>query len=332
MNNQKVTPVNDSYVVIGGAGFIGSHFVEYLLSHETVRRVEVVDNFSSGTIEHLGSVIGDSRLTVHRFDIGRDLNLEKLIPRGSTVIHLASNPDIAAAAVNPDIDFYQGTVLSNSVAEACRMSSAGKVLYASGSGVYGDYGTLELSEDQTSMRPVSTYGASKLAGEALFCSYAFMFDIPAISFRFGNVIGPKQTHGVGYDFVRRLLANPSELEILGDGTQSKTYVHVTDIVQAVLSAEEKVNVEYEVFNVGTDQYVTVNEIAKIACEILNLTPMPEFKYSGGNRGWKGDVPVLRLSTKKIRDIGWENRFSTIEALQDSISAMYKEVRENVISD
>ena len=142
------------------------------------------------------------------------------------VIHLASNPDIARAATEPDIDFRQGTALTHNVVEAMRTTSAKRILYASGSGVYGDLGTVEASEDHGPLLPVSTYGASKLAGEALISCYAYMFGLSGCAFRFGNVVGPRQTHGVGFDFVRRLLADPRALRILGDGSQSKSYIHV----------------------------------------------------------------------------------------------------------
>jgi UDP-glucose 4-epimerase len=152
-----------------------------------------------------------------------------------------------------------------------------------------------------------------------------MFDIPAVAFRFGNVIGPRQTHGVGYDFIRRLKDNPNELRILGDGLQSKTYVHVIDIVEAVLLAEKEVKTKFEVFNVGTDEYVTVNEIAEIAIKVSGMLKPVTLLHTGGDRGWKGDVPVLRLNTQAIRAIGWQNKYSTKDALKTSMEAMLKEI-------
>ena len=156
-----------------------------------------------------------------------------------TVVHLASNPDIAAAVTNPAIDFDQGTALTNNVVEAMRTTSAQRLLYASGSGVYGDLGHTEAHEDHGPLLPGSTYGASKLAGEALICSYVAMFDLTACAFRFGNVVGPRQTHGVGFDFVRRLRKDPTVLSILGDGSQSKSYIDVGDVVSAVLTAHQR---------------------------------------------------------------------------------------------
>jgi UDP-glucose 4-epimerase len=244
-----------------------------------------------------------------------------------TVIHLASNPDIAAAAANPAIDFDQGTALTHHVAEAARRAGVELVLYASGSGVYGDLGEVEAHEDYGPMLPTSTYGASKLAGEALLCSYSAMFDISARCYRFGNVVGPRQTHGVGFDFVRRLLADPTHLRILGDGRQSKSYVHVDDIAAAVMAGAECMTEPFAVFNVATEDYLTVTEIAEMAVEIVGLPAgQTKFEYTGGDRGWKGDVPIVRLNSERIRSLGWKNERSCKEALRDSMAAMLVDAR------
>ena len=193
------------------------------------------------------------------------------------------------------------------------------MLYASGSGVYGDIGETEAFEDLGPLIPVSTYGASKLAGEALLASYCAMFGLTARAFRFGNVVGPRQTHGVGFDFLRRLRDDPTTLRILGDGTQSKSYIHVFDVIDAVLLASTACNAPYEVFNVATGDYITVSEIAELAVGILGLDPEKvTFDYTGGDRGWKGDVPIVRIATDRIRALGWSNRWSSAEALERAI--------------
>ena len=179
-----------------------------------------------------------------------------------TVIHLASNPDIARAVTEPAIDFDAGTLLTHHVVEAMRRSGAHRILYASGSGVYGDIGELEADEDHGPLVPISTYGASKLAGEALISAYCSMFDLTGCVFRFGNVVGPRQTHGVGFDFICRLLEDPDRLRILGDGRQSKSYVHVSDVVEAVLLAAEAAPRPIATYNVATGDYITVSEIAR----------------------------------------------------------------------
>jgi UDP-glucose 4-epimerase len=315
-------------VVVGGAGFIGGHFVETLLARDGVEQVTVYDNFSSGRRWHLAAVEDDPRLTVVVGEVGELASLCEAVAGHDTVIHLASNPDIAAAATNPAIDFDQGTVLTQNVAEAARRGGVALVLYASGSGVYGDLGEIEAQEDHGPMVPVSTYGASKLAGEALLCSYAAMFGLSARCFRFGNVVGPRQTHGVGYDFVRRLIDDPTRLRILGDGRQSKSYVYVHDVIAAVLTAATQVEQPFAVFNVATEDYLTVNEIAELAMEVLDLQQgSVSFEHTGGDRGWQGDVPVVRLNSARIRALGWKNERSCRDALRDSMAAMVDDARQ-----
>jgi UDP-glucose 4-epimerase len=313
--------------VVGGAGFIGSHFVDRLLSDPLVEGVRVFDNFSSGREWHLADHRDDSRLEVVRGDVA-DLGLLSSTMEGSeTVIHLASNPDIARAATEPAVDFDEGTRLTHHVVEAMRLSGASRILYASGSGVYGDLGDHEAEEDYGPLIPVSTYGASKLAGEALIASYCFMFGLTGCVFRFGNVVGPHQTHGVGFDFLRRLLADSSQLDILGDGSQSKSYIHVTDVVRAVLTAAELAPRPFCAFNVATGDYVTVREIADLCLDVLGKDPAgTTYNFSGGDRGWKGDVPVVRLNTERIRKLGWSNTMDTREALRASLVSMLDDGR------
>jgi UDP-glucose 4-epimerase len=314
--------------VVGGAGFIGGHFVDRLLASDATRQVTVYDNFSSGRQWHLAAHQADSRLNVVKSDV-RDLeDLVAAVDGHDTVIHLASNPDIARAMTDPAVDFDQGTLLTHHVAEAARRGGAGLVLYASGSGVYGDLGQTEAAEDRGPMVPVSTYGASKLAGEALLASYAAMFGVTARAFRFGNVVGPRQTHGVGFDFIRRLLDDPLRLRILGDGQQSKSYIHVDDVVEAVLHAARMASGAFAVFNVATGDYVTVTEIAELAMDVVGLPAgSTHFEYTGGNRGWKGDVPVVRINTDRIRALGWKNQRTGRQALRASMESMLVDARD-----
>jgi UDP-glucose 4-epimerase len=320
------TDLGNRYMIVGGAGFIGSHFTDALLADPTVTRLTLYDNFSSGRKWHYESHLDDPRLRVVTGDVGNLESLAAAMAGHDVVIHLASNPDIARAAREPEVDFYQGTLLTNNVVEAMRRSGARRILYASGSGVYGDLGELEASEDYGPLTPVSTYGASKLAGEALISAYCYMFDLSGCAFRFGNVVGPRQTHGVGFDFVRRLTADPTRLAILGDGQQSKSYIHVADVVAAVLHANRHCLARFEAFNVATGDYITVTEIAELAVECIGLSPRPRFDYSGGDRGWKGDVPIVRLNTERIRALGWTCRRGSREALREAILSLIADER------
>ncbi len=321
------------FCIVGGAGFIGSHFTDHLLGPGGAAAVTLYDNYSSGRTWHHAAHDGDARFRVVRGAVEDTATLAAAMDGHDVVIHLASNPDIARAAREPTIDFTQGTALTQSVVEAMRVTSAKRILYASGSGVYGELGTLEAQEDHGPLIPVSTYGASKLAGEALIASYAYMFDLRGCGFRFGNVVGPRQTHGVGFDFARRLLASaaagesPIVLKILGDGSQSKSYVHVSDIVRAVLTAHDKTTAPFAAYNVATGDYITVKEIAALAVECVGLRPdQVRFEYSGGDRGWKGDVPIVRLDTSRIQSIGWRCEASSREALRRSMLAMIPDMK------
>lgn len=314
------------FAVIGGAGFIGSHFCDALLAKSEVKGVTVYDNFSSGQEWHIAHHRKDPRFQVVKGEVSDLAALTRALEGHQVVIHLASNPDIAKAMTEPDIDFWQGTALTNAVVESMRRAKVERILYASGSGVYGDLGEHAAEEDHGPMIPSSTYGASKLAGEALIASYAAMFGMSGCAFRFGNVVGPRQTHGVGFDFVRRLKADPTRLRILGDGKQSKSYIHVSDVVRAVLLAHEKVTVPFRAFNVATGDYVTVNEIAEIAVEVAGLPKgSVAFEHTGGDRGWKGDVPVVRLNTDRIQSIGWRCEKKTREAMRAALLAMKEEI-------
>lgn len=309
------------YFIIGGAGFIGSHLVKELLKYDNF--VRIYDNFSSGKMYHLSDIQNERNLDIIKADVKDFDKLKESMKGFDVVYHFASNPDIAKAMKQPDIDFWEGTYLTNNVVEAMRLNSIKNILYSSGSGVYGDTGYIEIDENYSPMLPISTYGASKLACESLICSYCHMFDMNAAVFRFANVVGPNQTHGVGYDFIRKLLKDNSKLEILGDGLQSKSYIYVDDVISAMRLIELKYLKNYSYFNVATEDYITVKEIADIAIRITNSQNV-KYIFTGGNRGWKGDVPIVRLNSKKIRNLGWKNKYSSKESIEISIKTIYND--------
>ena len=309
-------------IIVGGAGFIGSHFTDTLLADRDTAGLTIYDNFSSGRDWHFEHHRDDPRLEVVKADVGDLDTLVEAMTGHDLAIHLASNPDIAKAMTEPRVDFDEGTALTFHVVEAARRTGLPELLYASGSGVYGDLGEHEAAEDHGPMLPTSTYGASKLAGEAMIGAYVAMFGMQASVFRFGNVVGPRQTHGVGFDFVRRLRRDPDELTILGDGQQSKSYIYVEDVVRAVLAMSRTRQAPFEAFNVATGDYITVTEIAELALECLGLSRQTTtFEYTGGDRGWKGDVPIVRLNTDKIRSRGWTCSRGSRQALRDSMMSM-----------
>jgi len=313
------------FFIVGGAGFIGSHFTDVLLADAGVQAVTIYDNLSSGREWHFAKHLHNPKFKFFKGDVKDLESLRRAMDGSEVVIHLASNPDIARAATEPDIDFREGTYLTERVLEAMRLSSAKRILYASGSGVYGDLGLIEANEDYGPLVPISTYGASKLAGEVLISSYCHMFEITGGAFRFGNVVGPRQTHGVGFDFVRSLRWDPARLRILGDGKQSKSYIHVEDVIAAVLTAHEKRAQKFQTYNVATGDYITVKEIAELAVECVGLPRgSVKFEFAGGDRGWKGDVAVIRLNTERIRALGWKNKRNSREALRESMMALIRD--------
>jgi UDP-glucose 4-epimerase len=318
------------YFVAGGAGFIGGHVVERLLASSDAQ-VKVFDNLTSGSESRLADARADDRLELVVGDLGDIDLLTRQLAGIDHAYHFAANPEIARAVEEPAIDFWQGTHLTNNLLEACRINSVPRITYASGSGVYGDRGSEPAREDAGLLHPISTYGASKLACEVMMSAYCHMFGMHAVAFRFANVVGPRQTHGVTFDFVRRLLSDPGRLQILGDGSQSKSYIHVSDVIDAMILVAEQGWEGFEVFNVSTDEYTTVREIADMVVEALGLSGV-EYAFTGGERGWKGDVPIVRFDSTKIRARGWSNRHSSTEALADSIAANIAEARQAPAGD
>jgi UDP-glucose 4-epimerase len=309
--------------LVGGAGFIGSHFTDALLADPSTERVTLYDNFSSGQEWHYAEHAGDRRLQIVRADANDLPALCDAMSGHDLVIHLASNPDIAAAMTNPAIDFDQGTMITHHVVEAMRRTGVPRIAYSSGSGVYGDLGEVEAGEDHGPMIPVSTYGASKLAGEALIASYAHMFGLQGLAFRNGNVVGRRQTHGIGFDFVRRLRVDSSRLDVLGNGTQSKSYILAEDVVSAFLTAvDAPAQAPFSAYNVATGDYVTVRQIVALVLDVLGFDQTrTEVAYGKEPRGWKGDVPIVRLDTARIRGLGWRPTVGSEGALRRSIEAM-----------
>lgn len=312
--------------VSGGAGFIGSHLVRSLLTKAKIERVVVFDNFSSGQETYIDQSRRDHRVAVVKADL-KDLAAVTAAMKGcDTVFHLAANPDIARAVTKPTIDFWEGTHLTQNVLEAMRVNNARKILYASGSGVYGENPGAAFAEDYGPCIPISTYGASKLACEGLIAAYCHMFELTGRVFRFANVVGPRQTHGVGYDFIRRLKTDRTRLPILGNGSQKKSYIHIEDVLAAMRLADERASSNYDVFNVAADDYITVTEIANLAVKSSGLSPKDvKYEFTGGDRGWKGDVPIVRFDCSKIKALGWKARRTSAEAVTDAMNAMLEEI-------
>ncbi len=317
------------YFVTGGAGFIGAHLVNVLLD-TTPSEVTVFDNFSTGRRWAFFERIHDPRLRIVEADARDQAAVVAAIAGHDVVYHLAANSDIARAAVEPEIDFLNGTLLTHNVLEGMRRAGVKRILFTSGSGVYGEVPPVPIAEEYPRMIPISTYGACKLAGESLISAYCHLFEITGTVFRFANVVGPHQTHGVAYDFLRRLAGDPTRLKIFGDGRQTKPYIHVEDVLAAFRLMEREHRGGFDVFNVGTEDSLTVAEIAGIVAERMGLSDV-RHEYTGGSRGWKADVPVYKLDTTKVRGRGWSSRRNSREAVTAAVDAMLHDLKDGNIT-
>jgi UDP-glucose 4-epimerase len=310
------------YFITGGAGFIGSHMVDRLLATKS-NEVVVFDNFCSGRRSYLSHHVNDPHLQIVAGDM-LELDAVKRAIRGCDfVFHFAANPDIAKSMVQTDLDLQQTVISTYNLLEAMRLNGVAKIAYSSGSGVYGDVDLTDAAEDFGPLLPISMYGASKLGAEGIISAFSHMFDLQAWIYRFANVVGARQTHGVGFDFIAKLREDRNRLKILGDGKQSKSYIHVSDVIEAMFHVIQRATDTVNVFNVATDDYITVNDIARLVVEEIGYAGV-RFEYTGGSRGWKGDVPVVRFDLRKIHSLGWRARYNSEEALRRSIREMLED--------
>jgi UDP-glucose 4-epimerase len=309
-------------VVTGGAGFIGSHIVERLV--ELGYEVTVLDNLSSGRVENLSRVRGRVELVVG--DV-KDFETCLRVLRGAEVVyHFAANPEVRVSVTDPEVHFRENVVATFNIAEASRRAGSVRTLvFASSSTVYGDASRLPTPED-CELRPVSVYGASKAAAELILHSYSHLYGIRVVALRYANVVGPRLRHGVIYDFLMKLSRNPEVLEVLGDGTQRKSYLYVSDAVDATLLAVERASSYFEVFNVGNEDWITVLEIARIVSEVLGLRPRVVLRGgTSDGRGWPGDVKLMLLSIERLKSLGWRPRYSSYEAVRLATRAVAEEL-------
>lgn len=300
-------------LVTGGAGFIGSHLVDRLVEEKS--EIIVLDNLSSGDEHFIAPHIGKPGFQFHPIDLLTD-DITRFFEGIEQVWHLAANPEVRIGAADTRIHLEQNLIATYKVLEAMRREGVHKIIFTSTSTVYGEAKELPTPEEYPTI-PISLYGASKLAAEALIASYCHTFEMQAWIYRFANVIGKRSTHGVIYDFIHKLRSNPSELEILGDGTQSKSYIYVDDCIEAMfigLNAPDKNRVH--IFNIGTTDMIRVTRIAELVCEEMRI--QPNFKFTGGKRGWKGDVPTMLLDASKLNKLGWKQHYTSEEAVRKAI--------------
>lgn len=313
-------PNEARFFVVGGAGFIGSHLTDRLVERGTVT---IYDNLSIGKREFLQGPLASGRAKLIEGDaLDRDALLRAAAGH-DVMFHLAANPEARWGLENPRLDLEQGTIATHNALEAARAAGVPRFVLASSGTVYGDTAAL-CSEAALGRLPISLYGASKLAGEALVSAYVECFDQRALIFRFGNVVGPRGTHGAALDFLKKLEKTPDELEVLGDGNQSKPYVHVSDCVDAMLHGLEHSNERLEIFNIAPSDVTSVRRIAEL-CIRASPFPNARIRYTGGERGWRGDVAHSRLDPSKLAALGWTVKRTSDEAVKAAVAALAVEV-------
>jgi len=311
-------------LVTGAAGFFGSNLCAKLLEDET-NFVIGLDNFINGRHDYIDNLNREKGFKFYELDC-RDT--EKLLGSISEevdmIVHLAANSDIAAAIKDPTIDFDLGVRTTEAILEFARLRSIKRFLFSSGSGVYGEGQNKVFTEYSSTSQPVSTYGASKIACEALISAYAFMFHIKATVFRFCNLVGPQQTHGVVFDFIKKLRSTPTKLEVLGNGNQEKPYLDVSDAICAMISVIERQQSNFEVYNVSNTDSISVKWIAEQVVAIMGEGKTGvDIVYQNSEMGWLGDIPKYRMSSEKMSKNGWQPTLTSIEAVRSSIFSNLK---------
>ena len=300
--------------VTGGAGFIGSHLVDALVEKGYV--VTVYDNLSSGRMDFIEHHIGKKNFSFIEADLLDQKKLRECLEGYDVVFHLAANPDVRLGVEKPDVA-KQDIIATYNLLDVMRLKNVKRIVFSSSSTVYGETPPIPLSEDYGPLLPISVYGAAKLASEGLVSSFCHTFDMQAWIFRFANVVGLRCTHGVIFDFINKLRKNPKELEILGDGRQRKSYLYVSDCVDGMLFGFENAKDQINLFNLGSDGATEVNRIAEMVVDEMKLKDV-RFKYTGGKRGWKGDVPRFQFDISKIKKLGWMPRYDSDDAVRMAI--------------
>ncbi len=310
------------HLVTGGAGFIGSHLVDALVNDG--HRVRVFDNFSSGRDEFLSHHKDSGMVEIHRADL-LDLEAVKKSMKGVGMVHhLAANPDIRLGTEVTDTDLKQGTLATYNVLEAMRMEGVSRISFSSSSAIYGEAEQMPTPEAYGPVMPISLYGASKLGSEALITAWAGTFGAEAWIHRFANIVGPRGTHGVIFDFIHKLKRDPGRLEVLGNGMQEKSYMSAEDCVKAMVHLIGHCDKKVNLYNLGTGDTCSVRRIAEIVVEESGIEGV-SIEYTGGDRGWAGDVPKTSLEVSRLLETGFEPNLASEEAIRHTARALISEI-------
>ncbi|MCX6691580.1 MAG: NAD-dependent epimerase/dehydratase family protein [Methanoregula sp.] len=307
-------------VVTGGAGFIGSHLVDALVARGD--RVTVIDSLAAGSKNNIARHLEKNRVDLVVADLLSD-GWQKEFEGADRIYHLAADPDVRQSALSPAGPVNNNILATFRVLEAMRFHHVPEIVFTSTSTVYGDATVIPTPEEYAPLEPVSVYGASKLACEALISAYCHSFSMRAWNFRFANIIGSRSGHGVITDFVTKLKNNPRELEILGDGKQVKSYLDVQECVDAMLFAVDHAGAKVNTLNIGSEDWIDVKTIADIVAGEMRCSGA-RYRFTGGERGWVGDVPKMQLSLSRIKALGWRPQRGSEESVRMAVKAILAE--------
>ena len=307
-------------LIAGGAGFIGSNLTEVLI--DKGYRVICIDNMSLGNINNLNAVMDRASFTLYEGDICEREFLSEVFEneKPECVFHLAANSDIQASAKNPDVEYRNTYTSTFNILSCMKEYGVNRIFFASTSAVYGDKPGIMLDENTPNLEPISYYGAAKLGSEALINAFSYMNDFRPLIFRFPNVIGPHLTHGVIFDFIKKLQIDSKNLEILGDGNQTKPYIYVADLVEAItyfMDEIEEARKPVTLYNIGVNTATSVKRIADIICEEMKLKNVT-YHFTGGVGGWKGDVPRFTYCLDKVHNAGWTAEYESDDAVRKTV--------------
>ncbi|WP_394356931.1 NAD-dependent epimerase/dehydratase family protein [Candidatus Methanocrinis natronophilus] len=310
-----------SILVTGGAGFIGSHLIDRLIDSN---RITVFDNFSSGKREFIEGHLNRSNFALIEGDLLNPNAIEAALDEIDLVFHLAANPDVKIGAEETKTHLHQNVVATYNLLDAMRKKGVGEIAFTSTSTVYGEAGIIPTPEGYGPLLPISLYGASKLASEALICAFCGTFDMRSWIFRFANIVGERGTHGVIVDFINKLKEDSAELEILGSGRQRKSYLLVDDCVDGMIFAVGSASHLVNVFNIGSKDSMDVTEIADVVVEKMGLSGV-RYRYTGGvdGRGWRGDVKTMLLSTEAMETLGWRPGHTSRESVEAAAASLLR---------
>jgi UDP-glucose 4-epimerase len=306
-------------LVTGAAGFIATSLLPRLLTAGD--EVHGIDNYFLGKREYIARSANNPNFHFHEFDLLDRDRLTALFKkvRPDRVWHLAANSDISFGTQYTDFDLKGGTLVTYNILEAMRLTETKELIFSRSGSIYGEPAVMPTPEDYGPILPISLYAASKVACETLITAFASNYGIRSWIFRFGNIAGPFPTHGVIYDFVLKLRKDPTWLKILGDGKQSKPYVHVEDCLDGMMFGHARARDEVNYYNLAVSGATSVNEIAQWTLEEMRLDPKSvRIEYTGGSRGWPGDVPQVRLDTRRMEALGWRPKMSSAEAVRRAI--------------